>query len=73
MCHRIRWGMMQSPIRGDCIRYREADETYIGRREAGKTWHAERRRWHRETPVLALVERGGNVHSFPLERITSKR
>ena len=50
----------------------EVDETYIGGREPGKARYAECSRGKQEDSVLALVERGGNVRSFPLERVTSK-
>ena len=48
----------------------EVDETYVGGREKGKRGMP--RPDSKKTPVLALVERGGNVRSFPLERATLK-
>jgi hypothetical protein len=52
----------------------EADETYVG----GKTTAKKGGRPGKptpesnKTPVLALMERGGNVRSFPIERATLK-
>jgi hypothetical protein len=78
MCHRIRWAMTQSPMAdvllggdGQAI---EVDETYVG----GKTTAKKGGRPGKptsdgnKTPVLALMERGGNVRSFPIERATLK-
>jgi transposase-like protein len=78
MCHRIRWSMTQSPNAESLAKKLsgivEADETSVG----GKTNARRGGRPGRptaesnKTPVLALVERGGNVRSFPLERARSK-
>lgn len=75
MGHRIRWAMTQSPIAEALMKQLsgvvEVDETYVGGREHGK--HRGRPgHWSKKTPVLALVERGGDVRSFPLERVTTK-
>lgn len=72
MCHRIRWAMTQSPM-AEAIKLSgivEADETYVGGREKGKRGMPGPD--SKKTPVLALVERGGNVKSFSLERATLK-
>jgi len=76
MCHRIRWAMTQSPM-ADALKLGgvvEVDETYMG----GKTTAKKGGRPGKptsdgnKTPVLALMERGGNVRSFPIERATLK-
>jgi hypothetical protein len=79
MCHRIRWAMTQSPM-ADAVKMGgnglvvEVDETYVG----GKTTAKKGGRPGKpgpesnKTPVLALMERGGNVRSFPIERATLK-
>jgi transposase-like protein len=72
MCHRIRWAMTQSPM-AEALKMKgtiEADETYIGGREKGKRGTPGPD--SNKTPVLALVERGGDVRSFPIERATLK-
>jgi hypothetical protein len=74
MCHRIRWAMTQSPM-VDALRKMsgvvEVDETYMGgyqKKRPGKPTIEN----SNKTPVLALLERGGSVRSFPLERATLK-
>jgi len=70
MCHRIRWAMTQDPMLEKLSGVVEADETYVGGKEVGKGHQG--RNVSKKTPVLALVERGGNVRSFPIERATLK-
>ncbi len=73
MCHRIRWVMTQTPMAERLKGVVEVDETYIGGRPPAKLGRGPGRPLQTEsnkTPVLALVERGGNVRSFPLERAT---
>src|ERR1700692_1528460 len=48
----------------------EVDETYVGGREKGKRGMPGPD--SKKTPVLALVQRGGDVRSFPIERATLK-
>lgn len=70
MCHRIRWAMTQSPM-AEALKMKgtvEADETYVSGREKGKRGMPGKD--SKKTPVLALVERGGDVRSFPIERAT---
>ena len=70
MSHRIRWAMTQPPM-ADALKMKgtiEVDETYVGGREKGRRGMPGPD--SKKTPVLALVERGGNVRSFPLERAT---
>lgn len=69
MCHRIRWAMTQSPMAEALKGVVEVDETYVGGREKG-IGGGPQNRLSKKTPVLALVERGGNVKSFPIERAT---
>jgi ISXO2-like transposase domain len=70
MCHRIRWVMTQTPMAEKLKGIVEVDERYVGGKEIG-SGHVGRN-LSKKTPVLALVERGGNVRSFPLERATLK-
>jgi transposase-like protein len=66
MCHRIRWAMTQTPFTEMLAGVVEVDETYVGGFEKGHP--GKPRKDGKKTPVLALLERGGNVRSFPLER-----
>jgi hypothetical protein len=66
LCHRIRWAMTQTPVADLLKGVVEVDETYVGGKEHGAG------RKDKKTPVLALLERGGQVRSFPLERATLK-
>lgn len=66
--HRLRHAMTQEPMMLDGIV--EVDETYVGgsrrRRVSGRPGPND----PVKIPVIALVERGGRVRSFPLERVT---
>jgi len=69
MAHRIREAMRQGnlpPLGGDG-KIVEADETYIGKKEGVvmKRGHA-----HKRT-VMALVERGGSVRTFHIDKATT--
>lgn len=67
MAHRLRHAMKQGPMQLDGIV--EVDETYVGgsrRRRMGRPGPNDRTK----TPIIALVERGGRVRAFPLERVT---
>jgi len=80
LAHRIRLSMNTKPIqallRGDV----EVDETYVGgkpRNGSGnnpETLPTKNRRYRKtkKTPVLALVERNGNVVSKPVEHVDAK-
>jgi hypothetical protein len=64
LCHRVRWAMTQDTTLEKLSSVVEADETYVGGKEVGKGHQG--RNVSKKTPVLALVERGGNVRSFPI-------
>lgn len=68
MAHRIRYAMAQPPMAEKMKGIIEVDETYIGGKEHGKRGLPGPD--SKKTPVVALVQRNGNVRSFPVERVT---
>jgi transposase-like protein len=69
MAHRLREAMSSEPMQLTGIV--EADETYVGgprRRRVGRPGPND----PVKTPVMALVERGGRVRAFPIERVTGE-
>lgn len=73
MCHRLRHAMQEDPLKTLLSGAVEVDETYVGGKPRKGTGIKNKRgRGTKKTPVLVLVERGGNAVSRPVERITSK-
>ena len=66
MCHRIRYAMEQGPLAAKLGGVIEADETYVGGKVRGHQWADNKR------PVLSVVQRGGRVRSFHMERVTAE-
>jgi transposase-like protein len=84
MAHRIRYAMTQGPFQSRLAGTVEVDETYVGgklRRSNRKQYQpfdsrlpAKRpggRGMDNKVPVVALVERGGNVRAFKVANVTS--
>lgn len=69
MAHRIRYGMTEVPLAEMLKGAIEVDETYVGRKLRGGR---RGRGSQNKTPVMALVERNGNVKTRVVERVTSK-
>jgi transposase-like protein len=67
MCHRIRYAMTQEPLASKLTGTVEVDETYVG----GKVRGTGRGRIDKP-PVVALVERGGEVRAFHMPRVTEE-
>jgi transposase-like protein len=73
LSHRIRWAMQCEPMTGMLKGQVQADETYIGGKpRPGDGKDHKPGKGTLKTPVLALVETDGNVHSRPLETVDSK-
>lgn len=66
MAHRIRYAMAQLnlPMMTGTV---EVDETYVGGKQRGKVGMKSNK-----APVVALVERGGDVRSFHQEKVTGR-
>jgi transposase-like protein len=75
MCHRVREAMRPMGFKkvGGGGKIVEADETFWGTSKSAKPVKpGERRRGgHHKMKVFALIERGGEVRSFPVKEITS--
>jgi hypothetical protein len=68
LAHRIRLTMREEPVASKLTGVVEADETYIGGSPApqhGKP-ESKRGRGTHKVPLVALVERGGNVRAKPI-------
>jgi hypothetical protein len=82
MAHRLRYAMAEGPMAALLTGIVEADETYVGgRRRIGPTNKADRAKLatgrpgpkdKKLTPVVALVERGGRLRMFPVERVDGR-
>jgi len=71
MAHRIRYTMKQELLSSKLNGIVGVDETHAGGKQKGVTSRPSVYR-SKKTPVISLVERSGNVRSFPMERVTSK-
>lgn len=75
LCHRIRYAMSRNPLKGLLEGTIMVDETYVGgkpRQERGKK--RPHGHWDRSKKaiVVALVERGGRVKSWPIADVTAR-
>lgn len=71
LCHRIRESLRETKyekLLGGKSKTVEVDETYIG----GKAGNRKNRQTRRKEAVVALVERGGAVRSFPIHKVNSR-
>jgi transposase-like protein len=79
MFHRLRHAMTQEPLKTKLRGVIEVDETYVGGKwKWRKNWRRPEKRGRpsfeddNKTPVVALVQRGGAVRAFPMERVTAR-
>lgn len=71
MAHRIRHAMNGQPMQSMLSGEVEVDETYVGGKPRYKG-QSKRGRGTNKTPVVALVERDGDVRCMPVENVTAK-
>lgn len=69
--HRIREAMKQEPMASLLEGTVEVDECYVGGKPRKGTGPHKRGMGTKKAPVIALVERDGDVRTFPLESINS--
>jgi len=76
LCHRIRFAMSKNPLKGLLEGTVMVDETYVGGEPKNKHGHGRTKakggRGTDKQPVVALVERGGRVRSWPIANITAR-
>jgi transposase-like protein len=88
MMHRIRWAMGGNSQRGKLDGIVEVDETYVGGKPRKKTlrdkaWRGPEKTYKfrpgrgadfedRKTPVVAMVQRNGDVRAMVMPRVTAK-
>jgi transposase-like protein len=75
LTHRIRLAMNEDPLVRLLKGIVEVDETYIGgkpRKGGGNGEPNKRGRGTKKAPVMAMVERNGNVISKPIQNVTAK-
>jgi transposase-like protein len=69
LAHRIRLAMQKEPFIRKLVGTIEVDETYVG----GKgRWGKRGRGSESKTPVLSIVERGGDVRSTPVAHVNAE-
>ncbi len=69
MAHRIRLAMKCEPFTDLLKGVVEVDETYVGGKNIGA---GHRHTYDNKTPVVSLVEQGGNKRSFVMQKVTAK-
>jgi ISXO2-like transposase domain len=73
MAHRIRHAMSTEPLRGMLAGRVEVDEAYVGGKpRPGNNEPRKTGRGTKKAAVVALVERGGSVRAFPIERVNAR-
>jgi ISXO2-like transposase domain/Transposase zinc-ribbon domain len=70
MCHKIRAALIDPSIKlGGIV---EIDETFIGGKDGNRHWNKKKGYRHDQTPIIGAVERGGNVVTKVLKRVTGE-
>jgi transposase-like protein len=67
MCHRLRYAVTQEPVQAKLRGTVEVDETYVGGKHKNRPKSVRlRESAPPKVPVMALVQRGGKVRTFPI-------
>jgi transposase-like protein len=69
LCHRIRHAMSKEPLAGLLKGNVEVDETYVGGKPRKGTGKHPVGRATKKTPVIALIERGGNARAYKISGV----
>lgn len=72
MAHRIRYAMVQEPLKSKLSGTVEVDETYIGGKRKGIGRRGRPSADSHKSPVVSLVQRNGNVRSFHVPSVSAK-
>lgn len=72
MAHRIRYAMVQEPLKSKLSGTVEVDETYIGGKRKGTGRRGRPGADSHKSPVISLVQRNGNVRSFHVPSVSAK-
>jgi transposase-like protein len=72
MCHRIRYAMENGPMSKLLKGKVEVDETYVGGKPRPGTGIHKKGRGTKKTPVLALVERQGDIRTHVITNVSGK-
>jgi transposase-like protein len=72
MAHRIRHAMSQEPLAKMLSGVIEADESYVGGKPRKGTGPHKSGRGTSKTPVMALVQRGGEARAFTVPNVTGR-
>ncbi|MGC9976008.1 MAG: IS1595 family transposase [Syntrophales bacterium] len=72
LTHRIRTAMKEDPLASLLKGIVEVDETYIGGKPPKDGKEHKRGRGTKKAPVMAMVERDGNVVTRPVENVTAR-
>lgn len=72
MAHRIRYAMSQNPLASKLGGIIEVDETYVGGKPRKGEPKSKRGRGTKKTPVVAVVQRDGEVRAKKIVNVTGK-
>ena len=73
MCHRLRYAMGQESVKSKLRGTVEVDETYVGGKNKNRPLSLRlRQEAPKKAAVMALVQRGGDIRAFPIQKSDAK-